>query len=69
MKPLYTNFWGELLDYSGKSATSVVTLDYGCAGLRAVEHFADKTFGYLHRLRRVNRIGNVDDTVRINGIA
>ena len=59
----------EPLQGAGESAASVVALDRRLPRVRRAEHVCHEPLGQLHRLARVDRIGDVDRTVGVDGIA
>ena len=68
VEPLDAHARRKCLHGPGETAAAVVALDGGLPRVRAHEHLPHQRLGRLHRLARIDRVGNVNHPVGIDRI-
>ena len=69
VKPFYLDHRQLALQGTRKTATAVVALDRCHPRPRVAQHIGHESFGDLHRLTRIDRVGDVNQAVGIDRIA
>ena len=66
VEPLDLDHRGQSLHGTRKTTTTVVALHKDLAHTGTLQHLGDHRLGHLHRLTRIDRIGDIDHPVGID---